>query len=100
MQAVCACEDGELPDVGPDRFDETPDAQSPYIARATTEFLDDHRDAGELVVDASASGPEPETTNGSGIALSQRFQVYATFFYNLEPDPEWSFVEDGPYPVP
>lgn len=100
VQAVCGCEDNEVPDVGPDRFDETPEATSPYIARADTAFLEDHRDAGELVVDASASGPEPDTTNGSGIALNQRFQVYATFFYNFEPDPEWTFVEDGPYPVP
>lgn len=103
VQGVCACADGEVPDVGPGRFDETPEATSPYIARATPDFLAD-QDAGgenlELVVDASASGPEPETTNGSGIALNQRFQVYATFFYNLEPAADWMFVEDGPYPVP
>lgn len=103
VQGVCVCGDDEVPDVGPGRFDETPEATSPYIARANPEFLAD-QDAGgenlELVVDASASGPEPDTTNGSGVALNQRFQVYATFFYNLEPDAEWSFVEDGPYPVP
>ena len=64
------------------------------------EDIDAGGENGEIGIDVSASGPEPQTTNGSGVALNQRFQVYATFFYNFEPDPEWTFVEDGPYPVP
>lgn len=104
IQGVCGCGGESIATYDFDRrFDETAEATSPYIARATADFLKDN-DAGgenaELGIDVSASGPEPGTTNGSGIALNQRFQVYATFFYNLEPDPEWSFVEDGPYPVP
>lgn len=103
VQGICSC-DGGIPDVGGARFDETADARSPYIARADPEFLDEHGvgsdDGKQLVVAVSASGPEPETTNGSGVALNQEFTVYATFFYNLEPDPSWSFVANGAYPVP
>ncbi|MEA3136405.1 MAG: Carboxypeptidase regulatory-like domain [Thermoplasmata archaeon] len=100
VNGVCGCGENEVPDVGPDRFDETNNAVSPYVTHADTAFLADHREAGMVVLDASASGPEPETTNGSGIALNQRFTAYATFFYNLEPMEGWTFVGDGPYPVP
>lgn len=106
VQGFCAC-DGGVPDVGDARFDELPDAQSGHTARANGTFLrewdvrGDNPDYRQLVVSISASGPEPETTNGSGIAVNQAYEVYATFFYNIpEPDPEWKFHLDGPYPVP
>jgi hypothetical protein len=101
IQGVCTCE-GNRPSFD-NRFNETPEATSVYIARATPEFLASH-DAGgangQLMIDVSASGPEPQTTNGSGIALNQDFVGYATMFYNFDPDPTWSFVADGEYPVP
>lgn len=103
IQGLCSCE-GDIPPVGGARFDETAEARSLHVARADPEFLKTHEvgsdAAKELVIDVSASGPEPDTTNGSGVAISQKFEVFATFFYNLEPDPEWTFVEDGDYPVP
>lgn len=103
VQGICSC-DGGIPDVGGARFNETFDATSPYTSRADPDFLDEHDvgsdDGKQLVVAVSASGPEPETTNGSGVALNQQFTVYATFFYNLDPDPAWTFVGNGAYPVP
>lgn len=103
IQGLCSC-DGDIPDVGGARFNETAEALSPHIARADPDFLEDSDvgsdEAKQLLVSVSASGPEPDTTNGSGIAVSQPFIVYATFFYNLDPVPEWSFVANGPYPVP
>ncbi|MEK6985976.1 MAG: carboxypeptidase-like regulatory domain-containing protein [Candidatus Thermoplasmatota archaeon] len=103
IQGLCSCEGG-IPDVGGARFNETAEARSLHVARASPGFLKEHEvgsaEAKELVIDVSASGPEPATTNGSGIALSQKFEVFATFFYNLDPDPAWTFVEDGDYPVP
>ena len=44
----------------------------------------------------------PGTNNGEGVSvvLEQRFTVFATNFYGFEPDEGWSFVEDGPHPVP
>lgn len=103
IQGICSC-DGGVPGIGESRFNETPDAQSPYTARADPEFLQEWgvgTDEGrQVVVSVSASGPEPQTTNGSGVALNQAFQVFVTFFYNLDPDPDWTFVEDGPYEVP
>ncbi len=103
VQGVCKC-DGGVPDVGQGRFDEVPDAQSPYVARANQTFLREWKAGAEsqqVVVSVSASGPEPDTTNGSGIALNQAFEVYITIFYNLpEPDPAWTFYANGPYPVP
>lgn len=98
IQGICDCEDG----FG-DRFDETANATSPYIVRVDDGVFDVDDEAGDgifYVVEPSASGPEPELTNGSGIALNQRFSVYVTLFYNLEPAEDWSFTEDGPYPVP
>lgn len=106
VQGFCSC-DGGVPDVGDARYDELPDAQSGHTARANETFLrewdvrGENADYKQLVVSISASGPEPETTNGSGIAVNQGFEVYATFFYNIpEPDPNWKFHVDGPYPVP
>lgn len=110
IQGFCSC-DGGIPDLPPpedngSRFDELPDATSPHVARANTTFLrewqvGENPAVGQLAVSISSSGPEPQTTNGSGIALNQGFEVFATFFYNIpEPDPEWTFWEDGPYPVP
>ncbi len=102
IQGFCSCE-GDLPSFD-NRFNETPEATSPHIARADPAFLAavdvGSEEARQLLVSVSASGPEPDLTNGSGVALSQEFQVFATFFYNLDPDPAWTFVEDGPYPVP
>lgn len=109
IQGFCSC-DGGVPDLPPpdgdgSRFDETPEATSPYIANANTTFLQEwdvgnDPDVGQLVISVSSSGPEPERTNGSGVALNQGFSVYATFFYNFVPDPEWTFGADGPHPVP
>lgn len=103
VQGICSC-DGGVPDVGGARFDEVPDATTNHVAWATPEFLTEHGVGGEdgkqLVVSVSASGPEPETTNGSGVAYSQAFSVYATFFYNFDPDPSWSFGANGAYEVP
>lgn len=49
-----------------------------------------------LVVNMSASGP----ALGTGVALEQEFQVYATFFYNMDPLDDWLFTRDGEHPVP
>lgn len=35
----------------------------------------------------------------AGVAVNQAFDVYTALFYNIVPDPEWRFVDDGPYPV-
>lgn len=103
VQGICSC-DGGVPDVGGARFDELPDATTNHLAWATPEFLTEFEVGGEngkqVVVSVSASGPEPETTNGSGVAYSQAFSVYATFFYNFDPDQSWSFGANGPYKVP
>jgi hypothetical protein len=49
-----------------------------------------------VAVYASPGGP----ANGTGVALDQSFYTYATFFYNIEePDADWTFMEDGPYPL-
>ena len=107
IQGFCTCDGGvpDLPRDGGSRFDETPEATNPYIANANTTFLQEwdvgnDPDVAQLVVSVSSSGPQPQETNGSGVALNQAFSVYATFFYNFIPDPEWTFGEDGPYPVP
>lgn len=108
VQGFCTCDGGvpDLPEDGGARFDELPDAQSGHTARANSTYLREFKvgedpSVGQLVVSVSASGPEPDTTNGSGVALNQAFEVYATFFYNIpEPDPDWKFHVDGPYPVP
>jgi hypothetical protein len=104
IQGVCECDGTSIASQGFDsRFDETAEATSPYIVRVDQDFLEANDVGGEnreISIDVSASGPEPGTTNGSGIALNQRFQVYVTFFYNFEPDAGWTFVGDGPYPVP
>ena len=104
INAVCECGGQVPPDAGDERrFDETDSATSPYIVRFDGDWLDDNDAGGEnaqVGVDVSASGPEPETTNGSGVALNQNFDLFVTIFYNLEPDPAWSFVANGPYPVP
>lgn len=103
VQGVCTC-DGGVPDVGEGRFDEVYDATSPYIARADQAFLTEWKagtDNQQVVISVSASGPEPATTNGSGVAVNQAFEAYITIFYNLpDPDPNWSFYGNGPYPVP
>lgn len=104
INAVCECGGQVPPDAGDERrFDETDSATSPYIVRFDREWLEDN-DAGganaQVGVDVSASGPEPETTNGSGLALNQNFDLIVTIFYNLEPDPAWTYVANGPYPVP
>jgi hypothetical protein len=106
IQAVCAC-DGLPGTTSSQRFDEVPDATSVYIVRIGPDYLEDEDvgedgDAKQVLIDVSASGPEPQTTNGSGAAINQQFTAYATFFYNFEeePDPRWSFVEHGEYPMP
>jgi hypothetical protein len=108
VQGFCTC-DGGVPDLveeGGARFNETESATSPYVARASNAYLKEWNvgsdpSVAQLVVSVSSSGPEPETTNGSGVALNQAFSVYATFFYNIpEPDPAWTFGANGPYPVP
>lgn len=102
IQGLCTCE-GELPPFD-NRFDELPDAQSIHVARADPEFLANVTvggpDAAQLLVSVSASGPEPEATNGSGLAVNQAFQVFATYFYNFDPLEDWTFTGDGPYPLP
>lgn len=101
IQGFCVC-DGGFPDF-PERFNETNSAQSPYITRVGPDLLESMgagTERRQLVVDVSASGPEPETTNGSGVALNQEFTLYVTFFYNLEPAADWVFIEDGDHPVP
>jgi hypothetical protein len=40
------------------------------------------------------------THQGPGFALNQKFDLFTTLFYNFVPDPDWRFVDDGPYPVP
>jgi hypothetical protein len=103
IQAVCEC-GGRLPAPNSGmRFNETYEATSPHVAKAIPEFLQKNDVGGankQVVIDVSASGPEPEVTNGSGVALNQAFKAYVTFFYNFDPDPAWTFTADGPYPVP
>ncbi|MGB1586808.1 MAG: carboxypeptidase-like regulatory domain-containing protein [Thermoplasmatota archaeon] len=35
-----------------------------------------------------------------GIALDQPFEVYTNLFYHFQPRPGWTFLADGPHPVP
>ena len=37
---------------------------------------------------------------GASVVLEQGFSIYATEFHRFEPDADWRFVEDGPYPIP
>lgn len=37
---------------------------------------------------------------GLGAALDQEFEVFTTNFYNFQPQDGWTFVDDGPHPVP
>jgi len=63
----------------------------PWVDRTTDVPADD-----EVAVYASPGGP----ANGTGVALDQPFYTYATFFYNIEePDADWTFMEDGSYPL-
>lgn len=44
----------------------------------------------------------PGTNDGEGVSVvaEQRFTVFATNFYGFVPDEGWTFIEDGPHPVP
>jgi len=98
IQGVCAC-DGTRPSFD-QRFNESADATSLYVARADPGFLasvDAGGAAKELWVDVSSSGPALST----GLALNQDFTVYATFFYNMGPvSAEWTFHGEGEHPEP
>lgn len=44
---------------------------------------------------------QPHVIDPAGIAIiNQQFQGFAFVFHNVVPDPQWSFVRDGPYPLP
>lgn len=40
----------------------------------------------------------PGTAAGAGLALQQDYHVYASAFYQMEPDPDWTFIADGEHP--
>ncbi len=67
-----------------------------FIEGAMTQFSSDNTNEWWIGVDVSADGPALAT----GVTIDQEFKGYVTIFWNIEPDPEWTFVEDGAYPVP
>ncbi|MGB0651561.1 MAG: carboxypeptidase-like regulatory domain-containing protein [Thermoplasmatota archaeon] len=98
VQGICACSDQtSFPDF-PERFNETAEATSVHLTQVGEAFIGAQLAAGAdtLVVSLSSGGP----ANGTGLALNQEFNVYATVFSNMDPQPGWSFVEDGDHPEP
>lgn len=103
IQAICDASfcpdnDGDSLTGFPSRFAEG-SVQSVFVARAGPDFIAERNlsaiDDPVVAVDMSADGPALAT----GVALDQRFTVYVTLFYNVEPDEGWTFIEDGDYEV-
>lgn len=73
-----------------DRWDEG-NRDGPWVARHSAPLADN-----EAAVYASPGGP----ADGTGTSIDQRFDVFMTFFYNIEePDADWTFIGDGEYQV-
>ncbi len=71
--------------------------ESPLICSLGPEELAAFDIGGGIGVDVAMFSDGPA---GNGAALDQPFDVYMSLFYNMAPDDEWTFVEDGEHPVP
>ena len=76
------------------------DCASPCVFRANGTVMQEHlgMDFTEYTVRVfPGSGADGM---GASVVLEQGFSIYATEFHRFEPDADWRFVEDGPYPIP